>query len=222
MPEPPAWHVSPEECLEWHVFRRAGGIGLLHAKTTAEYRGLVGWRGGSVKAAVQRLLAQGRLVPIAIRGLKRSPYYIRPQDLPALDAAAKPTKGKLGAAFIAPLDNLMWNRDLVKQLFDFGYVWEVYTPESKRRYGYYVMPVLVGDRFVVRMDPAFDRASKTFAIKNWSWEAGVDKKDEALLATIQEALAAFAKYLGAAHIRLNPAFKAQPELKRAVAAVNGI
>jgi uncharacterized protein YcaQ len=214
-------HASHEDYLEWHILRRAGGIGLLHAKTTAEYGGLVGWQGGRVKAAVQRLLARGRLQPLTIRGLERSPYYIRPQDLPALDAAARLPKGKPGAAFIAPLDNLMWNRDLVKQLFDFDYVWEVYIPEPKRRYGYYVMPVLFGDRFVARMDPAFDRATRTFEIKNWWWEQDVDKKDAAMLAAMQEALAAFAKYLGAAHIRLTPALQAQPELKRAVAAANG-
>lgn len=219
--KPARAHASHEDYLEWHILRRAGGIGLLHAKTTAEYGGLVGWQGGRVKAAVQRLLARGRLQPFTIRGLERAPYYIRPQDLPALDAAARPPKGKPAAAFIAPLDNLMWNRDLVKQLFDFDYVWEVYIPEPKRRYGYYVMPVLFGDRFVARMDPAFDRATRTFEIKNWWWEQDVDKKDAAMLAAIQEALVAFAKYLGAAHIRLNPTLKAQPELKRAVAAANG-
>jgi uncharacterized protein YcaQ len=214
-------HASHEDYLDWHIFRRAGGIGLLHSKTTAEYGGLVGWQAGRVKAAVLRLLARGRLVPLSIRGLERSPYYIRSQDLLALDAAARPPKGKPGAAFIAPLDNLMWNRNLVMELFDFDYVWEVYIPEPKRRYGYYVMPVLVGDRFVARMDPAFDRATKTFEIKNWWWEKGVDKKDPIMLAAIQEALAAFAKYLGAAQIRMSPALKAQRELKRAVAAANG-
>ncbi|MCW5876252.1 MAG: YcaQ family DNA glycosylase [Anaerolineales bacterium] len=210
--------ASQDEYMEWHVLRRAGGIGLLHSKTSMEYGGLVGWQGGRVKAALQRLAEKGHLVQIFIEGLNRLKYYVRPQDLPALHAAAKAPKGKLGAALIAPLDNLMWNRGLVRELFDFDYIWEVYVPEPKRKHGYYVLPVLYGDRLVARMDPEFDRQSKVFRVKNWWWQNGVDKKDEAILSAIQECLAAFARYLKAQGIELGPAVKGEPGLKRAVAA----
>lgn len=216
----PRRHASHDDYLEWHVFRRAGGVGLLYSKTTAEYGGLVGWQSGRVKAALQRLVKQKQLVPVTIRGLERWGFFVRSQDLPALDAAAKPARGKQAAAFIAPLDNLMWNRSLVEMLFDFEYTWEVYVPEPKRKYGYYVLPVLVGDRFVARMDPGFDRSSKTFIVKNWWWQKGVDVKDEAMLAAVQDSLAAFAKYLGANEIRLQKGAKGGPGLKRAVAAAN--
>lgn len=213
-------HSSHEEYMEWHVLRRAAGIGLVHSKTSAEYGGLVGWQGGRVKAALLRLAEKGDLVEVKIEGLSRLRYFIRPQDLPALEAAAKAPKGRPRAALIAPLDNLMWNRGLVRELFDFDYVWEVYVPEPKRQHGYYVLPVLYGEQLVARMDPQFDRASKTFVVKNWWWQEGVDKKNEALLAAITDCLAAFGKYLGAGGIRLGAEAKVDAGLKRAIAAAN--
>jgi uncharacterized protein YcaQ len=108
------------------------------------------------------------------------------------------------AAVIAPLDNILWDRRLLLELYGFDYRWEVYVPGPKRRYGYYVLPVLCGDRFVARIDPAFDRASRTFVVQNWWWEQGVDTKDEAMLAAIGDCLAAFRAYLGATGIRLEP------------------
>ena len=64
----------------------------------------------------------------------------------------------------------MWNRRLVRELFDFDYVWEVYKPAPKRRYGYYVVPILLGDRFIARFEPVRDSRNKTLIIKGWWWE----------------------------------------------------
>ena len=58
---------------------------------------------------------------------------------------------------LAPLDPLVWDRELLRQLFDFDYVWEVYVPEKARKHGYYVLPVLWGDRLVGRIEPRIDR-----------------------------------------------------------------
>jgi hypothetical protein len=119
-----------------------------------------------------------------------------------LEEAVKPTRGKKGAAFIAPLDNMMWHRDLLEMLFDFYYRWEVYVPASKRKFGYYVLPVLYGDQLVARLDPTFDRSSGVFTVQNWWWQSGVDKRDEAMLAAIRDCVKAFCKYLGANGVRL--------------------
>ncbi len=96
----------------------------------------------------------------------------------------------------------------------------MYVPEPKRKYGYYVMPVLYGDRLVARLDPKFVRDSKTFVIKNWWWEKSVDKRDEAMLAAIQECLAVFCKYLGAAELRLGPEVKRETGLAKTVKGAN--
>lgn len=70
--------------------------------------------------------------------------------------------------FMAPLDNLIWDRARVLKLFDFEYVWEVYKPAAQRRWGYYTLPILYGDRLVARLDPRLDRKAKQFHIlKFW-------------------------------------------------------
>jgi uncharacterized protein YcaQ len=84
-----------------------------------------------------------------------------------------------GVAFVAPLDPLVWDRDLLRRLFGFDYVWEVYVPAPKRRHGYYTLPVLYGDRFVGRLDPKVDRKTGTLAILGLWWEDGFDPLSEA-------------------------------------------
>ncbi len=79
-----------------------------------------------------------------------------------------------GVAFLAPLDPLVWDRDLLRQLWDFDYVWEVYVPAKKRRWGYYVLPMLYGDRLVGRIEPRLDRATGTLRILGIWWEDDFD------------------------------------------------
>ena len=61
------------------------------------------------------------------------------------------------AAIIAPLDNLMWDREIIKVLFGFNYRWEVYKPDKEREYGYYVLPIIYGERFIARFEPGRDK-----------------------------------------------------------------
>jgi len=198
----PQLHTSPEAYLEWHVLRRAGGLGLVDQRVTGKFGGMVGWSGGRIKAAIARLAEKGWLVPVVIEELSARRFFVRRDDLPALEVAAESYYSEQGAALIAPLDNMMWDLNLVQMLFGFHYAWEVYKPADKRNYGYYVLPVLYGDRLVARLDPAFDRAGRVLTIKNWWWEAEVDKEDEAMLAAIKDCLAAFGEYLDAQQIRL--------------------
>ena len=209
-------HGSQDDYLEWHVFRRAGGLGLVDRRVTAKFGGLIGWRDGQIRAAIDRLAAKGRLVPVSIEEMPRQRLYIRRDDLPALAAAAKSYPGRQRAALIAPLDNLMWDLNLVEMLFDFRYAWEVYKPAHKRNYGYYVLPVLYGDRFVARTDLDFDRANRVLTVKNWWWEREVSQSDDIMLAALSDCLTDFAAYLEAKDIRLGPEVKGVPGLLRAL------
>jgi len=209
-------HASSDEYLEWHVFRRAGGLGLLEGRITAKFGGTLGWQGGRIRTALASLVEKGRLVPVAIAELPRHQFFVRQEDLPALETAARLPRGKPAASLIAPLDNVMWDLNVIRMLFHFDYAWEVYKPAEKRNYGYYVLPVLYGDRFLARMDPGFDRVGKILTIKNWWWEKDVDHTEETMLAAIGKCLSAFARYLGAKDICLDPPAKSHAGLIRAV------
>jgi len=207
--------LSQDKYLEWHVLRRAAGLGIISLKATSAYGGTIGWRGGSIRAAILRLAQKGLLLPVSIAELPRQQYFIRRQDLSAFEAADEGRR-KDGAALIAPLDNLMGDLSNVEKLFGFRYAWEVYKPAHKRDYGYYVLPVLYGDRFIARVDPTCDRDARALTIKNWWWEQGVDRKSDAMLAAMRECLAAFARYLGAEEIQLGPLVKRNKVLIEAV------
>ena len=110
------------------------------------------------------LVDDGILLPVDVEGLKATRYILADEE-PILDATADPASLTPGVSFLGPLDPLIWDRKgLLRGVFEFDYLWEVYVPEPKRRWGYYVLPVLFGDRFVGRIEPRLDRKSKVLAI----------------------------------------------------------
>ena len=97
--------------------------------------------------------------------------------------------------FLAPLDNMIWDRDMISELFDFNYRWEVYTPAAKRKYGYYVLPVIYGNQFIARFEPEKTASDEPFSIKSWYWEPGIEVTEE-MLEAIDLAISNFTEYLG--------------------------
>jgi hypothetical protein len=185
--------TDEEKYLNWRVARRCQGIGLVGPGLGGE-----AW-GGIAKApqrarAIAALVERGEMAPVQIEGDPRT-YHLRTRDLPYLE---QPRAGSPipRAAFIAPLDNLLWSRNLIERLFGFRYVWEVYKPARQRRYGYYVLPVLYGDRFVARFDPKLDRDEGKLTVLSWHWEPGESLTD-ALADALRDAWTHFLAYLGA-------------------------
>jgi hypothetical protein len=145
-------------------------------------------------------------VEVNVEGLK-TPRYVIAEERPLLDAAAADADlGAPGVALIAPLDPFMWDRRLVRQLFEFDYTWEVYVPQHKRLFGYYVLPILFGDRLVGRIEPRLDRASKTLRILGLWWEKGFSPRAEAgLVEALRAALREYAAFVGARSVEWLPA-----------------
>jgi uncharacterized protein YcaQ len=135
---------------------------------------------------------------VKVEGLERHTFFMRQADAAQLDEIDL-LQEQPQMAFIAPLDNLLWHRDRLRWLFDFDYIWEVYKVPEQRKYGYYVLPVLYGERFIARLDPALDRKAKRFTLRNWWWEPDFTP-DDSLLPALRQALGQFLAYLG------NPAF----------------
>ena len=96
-------------------------------------------------------------------------------------------------SFIAPLDPLFWDKALVKALWDFTYSWEIYTPASKRKYGYYTLPILYKDRFVGRIEAVPDRKEGILNVKGLWWEPDT-RQTKALNSELERTLKNFAKF----------------------------
>ena len=148
-----------------------------------------------------RLVEEGRLVPVDVEGLKYTRYVVA-EDEPLLAATADPTPTTgPGAAFLAPLDPIVWDRRMLRELWGFDYLWEVYVPEAKRRWGYYVLPILFGDRFVGRIEPRLDRASATLRILGVWFEAGFEPiESPGFVPALADAVEAYRAFVGASRV----------------------
>lgn len=137
------------EC--WRVERRIGAVGLLWARPSDAFLGIHGLRGERRRLIFDALTAQGRICPVQVEGVEE-PLYLAAAQLPALHAAREEGHLRPRTELLAPLDNLLWDRELIRRIFDFDYKWEVYTPVRERRYGYYVLPLLHGERLIGRAE----------------------------------------------------------------------
>ena len=161
------------------------------------------------------------IVPVQVEGI-RGERYVVAAELPLLEqaaaevAASTPPNGAVpGAAFLAPLDPLAWDRQLLRSLFEFDYLWEVYVPAAKRKWGYYVLPLLYGDRFVGRIEPRIERRTGTLRILGLWWEDGFDPlASDGFVDAIAGALEAHRRFGGSSRVafprvrRLAPFFAA--------------
>lgn len=184
---------NDEEFYKWYVKRRIGSIGAYWDRSGE------GWLGNYIsnKTLRQRVLNglvdEGELVLIKVENLKET-FYLRKEDISILNYSTSINGSNV--KFLAPLDNLIWDRKLTRDIFDFDYTWEVYKPIDKRKYGYYVLPVLYGDRIVARFEPELNRGNKPLVIKNWWWEDNFEVTNDCI-DSVKEALDKFCKYLKA-------------------------
>jgi hypothetical protein len=191
--------------FRWRVLRRVGSVGLLWDRASDAWLGIGGLKSAERAEAFASLVSSGELQSLEAEGIG-FPLYLRRQDLPALEESLESRGAEPGMAFIAPLDNLIWDRKLIKSLFDFDYKWEVYTPKVQRKYGYYVLPVLYGDRFVARFEPKLNKKAKILELLNWWWEDG-EKPDAEMKKAFRKCMKAFMAYLGAKDIRYGEEYK---------------
>ncbi len=209
VPDP---NPTTEQFHDWRVLRRTGGMGLVWNRAGEAWLMMNSMKASDRQASLERLVQQGKLLDLEVEGIAL-PFYMRSQDLPTLNSVLSVDslpQDEQKAAIIAPLDNLLWDRRLLKELFDFEYRWEVYKPAAQRQYGYYVLPVLYGDRFIARIEPVFEKKTRTLIIKNWWWEPGVEQS-AALADGLRHMFAHFQAYLGSKALRLEePAIELTP------------
>jgi uncharacterized protein len=190
-------HAPEAEQLRHRLISRHRGVGLMAESGAAE---LV-WGAGTAPERRQmtaELIDDGTLIPVRVEGLKET-RHVFADELPILEASARPDPDRApGVSFLAPLGPMMWDRRLIRDLFGFAYIWEVYVPQPKRRHGYYVLPILFGDRFVGRIEPRYERATKTLRILGVWFEEGFRPMEEPhFVPALTEAVQAFRSFVGA-------------------------
>ena len=164
----------PEEMdhLRWRVLRRISAVGLLWNKPSDAWIALWNLKAKERNEVFNELQKTHQILEVNVEGCKDK-FYCTATDYPIIDVVLAETKFKNRTELIAPLDSMMWDRKLIKELFDFEYKWEIYTPEEQRKYGYYVLPILMGEHFIGRVEVVADSKKKILRVKNIWFEKNV-------------------------------------------------
>lgn len=182
-------NMTIEEFLEWYIERRIQSVGFIWNKSGAAWQGRFLSDNEIRSATLQTLIEKDRVEEIQVEGINES-FYISKNFQDYMKYQPRNSYIK----FIAPLDNIMWDRKMLEMIFDFTYRWEVYTPVVKRKFGYYVLPVLYNGQFVARFEAEPVRQTGEFVIKNWWWEPGIEPTDDMIEMIVKE-MERFAEFL---------------------------
>jgi uncharacterized protein YcaQ len=183
---------SNDDFYEWYFLRRIKSIGVHWLRNGGGWNGYYLSDSRLRKQVFDSLEKKGLIERIEIPEINET-FYICQQDMDLF--YIKPEYDNY-ARVLAPLDNLLWDRMLIQKVFDFQYSWEVYLPEEKRKYGYYVLPILYRNKIIARMEPVQQKTGNPLRIKNWWWEPNI-KITKKLRNAIENGLKKFAGYLNA-------------------------
>lgn len=182
-----------DEC----VVRRLKSVGMLPISGTGS-----GWQGigsgSEIKAVLLKLIKQGRLIEVETDGIKNH-YVVNSSDSEMLLSIEKEETDEK-VSFLSPLDNLLWDRKMVKDIFGFDYVWETYTPVNQRRFGHYVLPILYGSEFIGRIEPRHDKKENRLDIRGLWVEHGFTWKKD-VRRSFWRYLGEFQDYLGSRDVK---------------------
>ena len=182
--------LEDEEAKLELAMERHRAVGILRPASTAEM-----WSYSTMyydkRALLAKLVERKRVVPVEVEGLKANatPEFLSLLDHPAIEPRV---------VFVAPLDQFLWDRKLTAEVFGFDYVWEIYTPEAKRRWGYYVLPVLFGDKIVARAE--FWCRDGVLELREWHLEDG--EPGGQFWTALERAVKEFMGYCGARETRV--------------------
>jgi hypothetical protein len=147
--------------------------------------------------SLKEMVDEGEVVEVEVEGTKRKKYYASENDLKNAHKKAESKEVNI----LCPFDNLIIYRDRTLDLFNFDYSLECYTPEKKRKFGYFVHPILYGNNLIGRMDPRADRKAGIYQVLNLSFEKGF-KPDDEFLNKLGEKLSKVCEFNGCGEVEV--------------------
>ena len=157
----------------------------------------------------KELVERDKLVPVEIEGL-RGKRFVPAEERAQLEAPPEPPPS---VAFVAPFDSVLWDTKLLAGLFGFDFVWEGFFKPEKRRWGYYVLPIVFGDRFAGRIEPRIDRDGNRVEVVGLWWEAGfAPRRAKGFVDAMRDALAAYLRFAGVDRLDWSPQLTAEKRL----------
>jgi len=204
-----ARELPVEEQLRHKLLSRYRAHGLLGVSGAGDVFGGIGpakaderWPGYPGRNALRdELVERGDIVSIEVEGVRGKRFVIS-EDVELLEAPPDPPPS---VAFIPPFDPIIWDRALLGSLFEFEYVWELFLPPAKRRWGWYVLPIVFRDRFVGRIEPRIDRNEARVDVLDVWWEEGfLPRRVEGFVDAMRDALRAYLGFAGAARLAWAP------------------
>ncbi len=180
---------SEAEVEEFCVRRALSAYGIARAKDIYAFLQLES-KDRRKTSVLTQLVDAGEVIPLTIQDHNSTEYYALPATLEQADQCSRQPAP---LHFLSPFDNLIIRRERLQHLFGFDFALECYLPAKKRTYGYFLVPILWGDKFVGRFDPKADRKSKTLILRNLVFEP--DFQDfEAFFPIFKQKLQEFARF----------------------------
>jgi uncharacterized protein len=157
----------------------------------------------------EELVERGELVPVDVEGVRGKRFVLR-DEVGLLDTAPEAPPS---VAFLPPFDPLVWDRGLLASLFGFEYVWELFHPPAKRRWGWYVLPIVFRDTFVGRIEPRIERDDGRVRVLDLWWEDGFEpRRVEGFVDAMRDALRAYLAFAGASDLEWAPQLETERRL----------
>jgi uncharacterized protein len=206
-----------EEQLRYKLLSRYRAHGLLGVSGAGDVFGGIGpakpderWPGYVGRNALRdELVERGDIVVVDVEGVSGKRFVVR-EEVELLEAPPHPPPS---VAFVPPFDPIIWDRALLGSLFEFEYVWELFLPPARRRWGWYVLPIVFGDRFVGRIEPRIDRAETRVDVLNVWWEDGfAPRRADGFVDAMRDALRAYLRFATADRVQWAPQLGAEKRL----------
>ncbi len=179
---------------DWQRWATMAGLRQQGSGTVADIADYYRLGKRTAEQNIMEMVRSGEVLPLQVEDMK-TPMYIHRDDWPLLQEVEAGQHMPQVTTFLSPFDNLIWYRPRVEALFGFYYRIELYTPAPKRKYGYYVLPILHRDQLVGRIDPKIERKSRCFRIHALHLEPGTEVNDD-LTAGMAAAVREFAAFHG--------------------------